>query len=170
MPSINILNNTIRPDDSGEVYEDDVHNVCVFSTNTDIQGGCVAFEYPSAVDIGIRGSFVVPADYVGTPKIIIRGVNDGNVNTLAFGFQIVPAVVDNESADQAYDVADLANVALSGYADNDELKLEITLTPAAAFSPGDTVAFWLFRDYSVDTVAAGNGFAMRSAHFNYADS
>lgn len=116
------------------------------------QQGCIVMPFPTGADVGIYGSFRIPPNYASTPVIVIRGVLDGTpANVLAFGVQQLSREV-SESIDTAYEAEDVANNSTwTGYTDEDEFEITITLTPAAAYVAGDTIYFYLYRDDSVDT-------------------
>lgn len=145
---IPILNNTIAFD--SEVYPSSL--ATEFSlTNAKNQIGIV-MPYPTGSDLGLEGAFSIPSDYSSSPVLVIRAAIDGTpANTLAFGCQQI-SVDNSETIDVAYETEDLVNNSTwTGYADKDLIELTITLTPAAAYQPGDLVLFKFYRDDSVDT-------------------
>lgn len=124
---------------------------------------------PSGSDIGLEGSFVLPQNYVGTPKLVVRGVLDGTpANVLGFGCQQV-AIDDTEAADVAYEAEDTASISSwTGYADEDLFELVITLTPTATYAAGKTVWLKVYRDDSVDTTTFS--VLLTDVSFQYADA
>jgi len=104
-------------------------------------------------DVGIHGNFTVPQNYVGTGKIIVKGILDGVMTskTLAFGVQGI-AREDNEAVDAAYSTEDLGNVT-ADHADEDLFKVEITLSNLTGLAAGDTVFYYFFIDASVNDYA-----------------
>lgn len=113
---------------------------------------CIVLPYPAGADLGISGQFDVPQNYAGTPVMVAKVVIDGTpANTLGIGAQQI-AVDDSETVDVAYETEDLANKSSwTGYADEEQLEITITLTPASAYQPGDTVFYRFYRDDNVDT-------------------
>ncbi len=129
---------------------------------------CYVMSAPAGADIGILGAFQIPQNYVGTPKIIARGVIDGTpANVFAVGFQ-KNALADSEAVDAAYGAEQLANNSTwTGYADEDMYEIEIALT-AGDYAVGDTVLFFFFRDDNVDTTSWN--FLLTSLEFEYTDA
>lgn len=130
-------------------------------------------------DEGIYGSFDVPANYVGTPKIIIKVVLDGApsaAQTLQFGFR-KRANANNEVADGTFDAEQTSVVSGrgdsivgsngAGYSDEDLAVFEVTLT-AGDYAAGDQVEFYVYLDSS-GTDYAGNAL-LRDVLFQYADA
>lgn len=113
---------------------------------------CLVMPAPAGADIGAETQFVVPATYVGTPKLILRGIIDGTpANVFGIGAQLLERNL-SDTIDAAYEGEDTAsNATWTGYADEDEYELAITLTPAAAFTPLRQVYLRYYRDDSVDT-------------------
>ena len=163
-----ILNANMMPDSSGDVWMDTVENIITMGTNNDVKAMAVCMEYPTGSDIGFYGKFTVPQNYVDTPMIVIRGILDGNSGTMAFGIKATPGIADNETADVAYETEDLAEADISGWSDEDAYEQIITLTPAAAYSPGDDVYFFFFRDDDQDTTTVV--FALTGLLFRYNDA
>lgn len=162
-----ILGSTLGLDVSGEVYPSKL-SIELTMTNAKDQD-CIVMEFPTGSDIGFSLSFDVPAGYVGSPALLIKGVLDGTpANVLAFGAQQLSRA-DSEAVDTAYEAEDLANNSdWTGYADEDMFEIAITLTPASAYVVGDTVFLWFFRDDSVDDTTFN--FLMQHLFFQYSDT
>lgn len=113
---------------------------------------CLVMPFPTGSDLGGELAFSIPQNYDSSPQLVIRGVLDGTpANVLAFGAQQISRD-DSESIDAAYETEDLVNNSTwTGYADEDLIELVITLTPAAAYVPGDLNLIRFYRDDSVDT-------------------
>ena len=125
-------------------------------------------------DEGVYGTFEVPENYVGTPKLRIRGILDGAPGAgddLGFGFR-KRASTDNEAADGTFDAeqttqnTDIGSTG-TNHSDEDNYVADITLT-AGDYAAGDEVNFYLFIDSS-GTTYAGN-FLLRSLDFVYNDA
>lgn len=156
-----------QPDVSGDVYPS-ILNVELTMANAKLID-CMVMEYPTGSDIGGELAFTVPQNYVGSPVLVIRGVLDGTpANVLAFGAQQLSRA-DSESVDAAYEAEDTAsNSTWTGYADEDMYEETITLTPAAAYLPGDMVFTDFYRDDSVDTTTFN--FLLTDLLFQYSDT
>ncbi len=120
--------------------------------------------------IGLRGSFDVPQNYVGTAKIIIHWTSTLTSGDVAWDIDYrAIGGDDTESLDQAgtQESATVTDTAPS--AANERQTATITLT-SANLAAGDTVQFELFRDGAdaADTLA---GSAMlHELLFEYADA
>lgn len=156
------------PDSSGLVFPEPAEAAMALGTATYGTLEVTTIQAPSGADVGIYGKFKIPQEYVGTPRIVITGALGEAANTLAFGFQQV-AVADIESIDQAFEAEDtVSNAVWTGYAAEDLIELVITLTPAAAYQPGDQVFFFFYRDDSVDTQTGE--FHLTDLAFRFADA
>lgn len=124
-------------------------------------------------DEGAHVRFSVPKNYVGTPKLVIRGALDGAPgasDTLGFGVR-KKAVAPNEAADGTYDaeVAASVTVGSSGLAYSDEDLFEVTIDLTAGdFAVDDEVFAYVYLDAS-GTTYAGN-VLVTSIEFQYADA
>jgi hypothetical protein len=112
---------------------------------------CWVFPFPTGTDLGGEVSFQVPDNYSSTPVLVLRGVIDGTpANTFGVGAQLLERDVA-ATIDAAYEAEDTAsNATWTGYADEEEYEITITLTPSSALTPGRTVYLKFFRDNSVD--------------------
>lgn len=120
-------------------------------TNTKNQF-CYVMPAPTGADLGGELCFEIPQNYSSTPKLVFRGIIDGTpANTFGIGAQLLQRAA-SDSVDTAYEAEDTAsNGTWTGYADEDEYELSITLTPASAFTVGNSVYIKAYRDDSVDT-------------------
>lgn len=130
---------------------------------------CLVMPAPSGSDIGAETVFTVPANYVGTPKLVLRGIIDGTpANVFGIGAQLLERNL-SDSIDTAYEGEDTAsNSTWTGYADEDEYELAITLTPSAAFTVLRQVYIRYYRDDSVDTQTIN--FLLTGLYFEFADA
>jgi hypothetical protein len=124
-------------------------------------------------DEGMYGSFKIPKNYVGSPKIVVTGVLDGSPgasDTLGFGFR-KRAIANNESADGTFDAEETVSSTIgsggSNHADEDLIELSITLT-AGDYAVDDQVHFYLYIDAS-GTTYAGN-FLLTDLELEYTDA
>lgn len=128
---------------------------------------CWVMPAPTGTDLGGELSFEVPQNYVSTPKLVLKGVIDGTpANVFGIGAQLLQRA-PSDAVDAAYEAEDTAsNSTWTGYADEDEYELSITLTPASSFVVGNTVYIKLYRDDSVDTTTWN--FLLTRIDFEYA--
>jgi hypothetical protein len=121
-------------------------------------------------DEGLYLSFHVPKSYVGTPKLVVKGILDGAPGAgddLAFGFR-KRAVADNEVADGTFDAEQTVQTTdLSSHANEDQFELSITLT-AGDYAVDDQVFGYVFIDAS-GTTYAGN-VLLTDVLFEFSDS
>lgn len=115
----------------------------------------------------------VPKNYVGTPKLVFRGILDGApsaATVLAFGCR-KRAYTSNESADGTFDAEQTASATIgsngSGHSDEDFVELSITLT-AGDYAVDDQVALYAYLDASANDYA-GN-VLWTGLDFEYADA
>lgn len=127
----------------------------------------------SGSDEGIYFSFHVPKNYVGSPKIVIKGILDGApgaTDTLGFGFR-KRAVADNESADGTFDAEQTTTATIgssgSNHANEDLYVTSITLT-AGDYTVDDEVFGYLYIDASGGNYI-GN-FLLTDVEFEYTDT
>ena len=120
-------------------------------------------------DHGLYGNFEVPQNYVGTGKIVAKGILDGAKTSVVFAVGVRGlALADNEAADAAYSTEDIANIASgSNYADEDQLEISITLSNLS-LTAGDTCYFYWFIDDSVHTYTTD--FLLTDLLLEYADA
>lgn len=140
-------------------------------TLTGANGGdlcCVMPDPNGTGDLGIRGSFHVPQNYVGTPVLVIQGILDGapTTTTIAFGFR-QQALADNEAYDVALDAEQITSASSVSHVDEDVYDTTITLT-GADYAAGRLVVFHFYIDDNVHTYT-GN-FLLTGLFFQYADA
>lgn len=138
-----------RPDDSGEVFLSTLDTELTLTN--DKRDHCMVYLSPNGSDPVSSLSFRIPENYAGTPKIVMRGVISGTpANTLAIHVQQVSRA-DSEIVDVAYETVDTATEGTwTGYVDKDEIEIEVTLTPAAAYVAGDTIHLLVGRNDTSD--------------------
>ncbi len=145
-----ILGALTQADSSGDIHVEPLENAGAGALATAAFGTLpgITMEAPTGSDIGIYGKFSIPQDFVGTPLLVIRGMVHEGANVLGFGFQQVP-VADNETLDVAFEAEDIASATVS-HAAEDMYEEIITITPSA-YTAGDEVFFFFYRDDSADT-------------------
>jgi len=125
-------------------------------------------------DEGVYVKFSIPKNYVGTPKIVIKGILDGTPSAgddLGFGFR-KRAVADNESADGTFDAeqttqnTDIGSTG-TNHANEDIYMTTLDLT-AGDYAVDDEVYGYLYIDAS-GTTYAGN-FLLTTVELQYADA
>jgi hypothetical protein len=124
-------------------------------------------------DEGLNLRFHIPKNYVGTPKLVVKGILDGAPSAgddLAFGFR-KRAVANNESADGTFDAeqtAQNADIGSTGtnHANEDLFEISITLT-AGDYAVDDEVYGYVFIDAS-QTTYTGN-FLLTDVLFEFTD-
>ena len=138
------------PDSSGDVFPEPLEIAMTLGTAVlDTTEGFTILA-PTGSDIGLRGSWKIPENYVDTPLLIIRCILCEAANVLGFGLQQYSRA-HSETWDVAFEAEDLAsNSTWTGLAAEEEYEEIITITPAAAYVKGDRVPFFFFRDDSVD--------------------
>lgn len=163
------------PDDLLEsgVYQDRVGNQITAAAAPSVGSQLALLLADGGTDLGWYGEFLVPKNYVGTPKIVIRGILDGAPgasDTLGFGFR-KRAVANNEAADGTFDAEQAVSSTIgssgSAHSDEDEVELSITLT-AGDYAVDDSVYYYLYID-ATGTSYTGN-FLLTGAYFEYADA
>ena len=162
-----ILNHSVLPDDSNEVYPCVLNNEMTL-TNAKKQIG-IMFEGTLTQDIGIELNFSIPQNYAGTPVLVIQGIIDGTpANVLGFAVSQLGRDA-SENIDTAYETEDTnSNSTWTGYVDKDPYEMTITITPASAYAVGDIVFMKFVRDNSADT--ATFNFILTGLFFRYSDT
>src|SRR3990167_1479870 len=130
---------------------------------------CLVMPAPTGSDIGASTRFSVPATYVGTPLLRLRGYIDGTpANVFGIGATLQQIAVA-ATVDAAYEAEDVAsNSTWTGYADEELYEIDITLTPASAFTANAEVNLRFYRDDSVDTQTIN--FLLVAAFFVFNDA
>lgn len=125
-------------------------------------------------DEGVYVQFSIPKNYVGTPKVVIKGILDGAPSAgddLGFGFR-KRAVADNEAADGTFDAeqttqnTDIGSTG-SNYSNEDYYQTTLDLT-AGDYAVDDQVYGYLYIDAS-GTTYTGN-FLLTALELQYADA
>lgn len=159
---IPILGAGTIPDDSGEVF---FEPYSVKATN-DVWERLVAIFNDSSTRDGLRGGFVVPKNYVGSPKLIIRWTSTATTGDVVWDYDY-RAVAVGESLDQAGTQESATVTDTAGGSVN--LLQEASITLAANFAVDDEVTHEIFRDGTAsDTMAAAA--IVFSVLFEYADA
>lgn len=159
-----IMGPTFAPD-SG-VYFDTLANQLTENNQSGAQLALVVADGGS--DLGGKGSFTVPQNYVGTPKFVVKGVLDGVMTskTLQFGVKGI-TITDNEAWDAA-DSSEDTGSNTNDHADEDFFVVTITCSNFTGFAAGDTVFYSIYIDTS------GNDYAgnclITDILFQYADA
>ena len=157
------------PDSSGEVFPSTVEVQADLTNAKNVP--CMVYTWPTGSDIGVEIGFKVPKNYVGTPKIILCGVIDTQENqVMAFKAATeASSIANNETMDVAYDTADLAEVDLTAYADEDYVELAITMTPGTGLAAGEWTNVKIQRDNTNDDCTTVY-FCCTGHYFQYADA
>lgn len=156
------------PDTSGLVYPSTM--AAEMSLTNSKATPCYVIQSPNGADIGGEFSFYLPPDYVGSPVIKAAGILDGTpANTIAF--TVSQIMVDEATTnDVAYEAEDtMSNATWTGYADEEEYAISITITPTATYAAGKKVLMKFARDDSVDNTTSLNWLMMRLV-FQYVDA
>jgi len=118
-------------------------------------------------DEGFFDSFSIPKNWVGTSKIIVKGILDGAMTTVVLQFGVKGiTLADNEAADAAYSTEDTGSIS-ADHADEDKFEVSITLTNFTGFAVDDEVHYYLYVDASGNTYT-GN-ILLTQVEFEYAD-
>lgn len=157
------------------VFPDLVANQITAGTAPSV-GNLIAYVHDcdNAADNGVYCHVNIPKNYVGTPKIIVKGILDGApgaTNTLGFALR-KRAVANDESADGTFDAEEGATAAIIGssglnYSDEDLLDMALALT-AGDFAVDDLVYFFVYTNVSANSYA-GN-FLLQSVEFEWTDT
>lgn len=159
-----ILDATSLPDDSGFTY---FETFAVKATN-DFWKHLVLIFTDSSTKISIYGTFIVPKNYVGSPKIIVYWTSTATSGDVEFDWDH-RAVAIGEGLDQATAQASVNQNDTAPGTALDLLEAELTLT-AANFAADDIVEWKLSRDGTDggDTMAASA--IIFAVGFEYADA
>lgn len=142
---VSILNGSVKPDSSGNVY---FEPAAVNFGSNDLFDQMVVAILDSANREGLGGQFVVPKDYVGSPSIYVYwATTDTNGNDAEWDFDYVSAAA-TETADPSAATQSL-NVAGTDSSTARALNVtEITGMTAGNLAVDDLLMWQLFRDGS----------------------
>jgi hypothetical protein len=130
------------PDASGSVW---IEPYGVSATN-DVWGALVARFKDTATRIGLHGRIVIPKNYIGTPKVVIRWTAQVTTGNVVWDFDYRAVAPDNvESLDQATAQQSVTVTDAAPGATDRLLETSVTLT-AANLAVDDALEFILFRD------------------------
>jgi len=150
------------PDTSGEVFSE---RYDVTDTAAVWKGLILAFKDSGTKD-GISGSFPVPQNYVGSPKLVVVWTANATSGTVVFDWSVLPRSAGDDMGAGWDRETETDSTTKGGTAFTQEVN-EITLT-AGDYVAGDEVLFELFRDTITDTMAAKC--LVFNAYFEYADA
>ena len=159
-----ILGPSTLPDTSGNVYAEPA--AIVLQAN-DRYSQLVFVFVDTATRILLGGAFIVPQNYVGTPKVGLIWATTATSGNADWEFDY-KAIADGESADPSSDDESVGAVVAAPDTARLTKVTEIALT-GGNFAAGDLVQFSIARDGSEsDTIAAG--LFLLAAYFSYADA
>lgn len=161
-----IINSETLPDVNGNTYFEPMG--VVFGSNDRHNRQILAFTSQSARQ-GIAGAFVVPQNYIGTPKIVGKWMTTATTGDVVFDIDIMP-VADAETLDPAADTETATVTETAKATARQANDFEIALT-AGNFAAGDIVPFNFVRDAAdaADTLAATAWVEPESLRFQYTD-
>jgi len=162
---IPILGFSTVPDSSGNVF---LEPYDVKATN-DVWDRLVLIFNDTATRDGIHGGFVVPKNYVGTPKIVVVWTSTATSGNVVWDcdYRAVSGD-DSESLDQTTNQESVTATDAAPTAAHNRLEAPMALT-AGNLAADDEVEFTLFRDgTAADTMAAAA--IVFSVFFEYADA
>ena len=139
-------------------------------TNADIGNVGVIVLPELASDFGFYGDWMVPQNYVGTPKVVVTGIFDGEPGAGDdLGFTIKgKELADDETADAAFGTEDtFQDTDIGAYADEDYFEFAITLSNIVPVV-GETIYYLFARDDSATTYTGI--LLMSGLYFEYADA
>lgn len=128
------------------------------------------------VDEGVYCSLVVPADYVGSPAVVVGTLlagTPGASDTIGFGVKGL-SVADNEAMDAAYGAEDTSSGTVgstgSNHANEDRHTKTITLSNLSGIAPGEEISFYAFLDSSATSYIGKVLLRPAGVRFQYANS
>lgn len=142
-----------------------------FGTNDVFQHLVLALADPAAAEAhGIYGSFSVPKNYVGTPKVIIVWTTNVITGNVKFDFDYRAVGGDDlESLDQATFQESLTVTDVAPSAEHERLETSVTLT-AANLAVDDLVEFYLTREDGAGTDTCVGQALVHDLLFEWADA
>jgi len=151
------------PDSSGDVF---FEPWSVKATGAPAIDPLVLIFNDSGAKDGVRGSFRVPENYVGSAKLLIVWTSSATAGTCVFDWSVLPRSGAEDMGAAAARTTETVNVTKGGTADfREESSMALTDGDYAA---GDEVLFELFRDTITDTMAAAA--VVFGVYFEYADA
>jgi hypothetical protein len=130
------------PDASGDVW---IEPYPLSATN-DVWGALVVRFKDTATRIGLHGRIVVPKNYIGTPKVVIRWTSQVTAGNVVWDVDYRAVGPDNvESLDQATAQQSVTVTDAAPGATDRLLETSVALT-AANLAVDDALEFILFRD------------------------
>ncbi|KKL56640.1 hypothetical protein LCGC14_2243410 [marine sediment metagenome] len=163
---LSILGWTTIPDTGGDVF---FEPYTIKATNDNWGHLTCVFNDTAARD-GLRGSFDIPQDYVGTANLVVVWTTTATSGDVEWDFDY-RAVGGNdvESLDQATAQESVNANDTAPSATDERMEVSIALTDGN-FAVGDTVAFEFFRDGTDggDTISAA--VQLHGLFFEYADA
>lgn len=164
-----ILNATVTPDGTAFCFAAPLSTQLSLTNASAGKAICFVMKDPAGGgDAGLYGTFQVPKNYVGTPKIVGRFVLDGDPagTTVGLGLKVL-AREGSEAWDTALgSEATASNATWTGYADEDVYELAVSISDTLVVD--DTVQFFYYIDDSAHTYT-GN-LLLVSLEFEYADA
>lgn len=137
-------------------------------------GDLLAYVFGAGADEGVKLSFKIPKNYVGTPKIVVTGLLDGAPgasDTLQISWR-KRAVAQNEVADGTFDAEQTGvsrTIGSGGESFSDEDLIEMAIAATGGdFAVDDMVYAYIYIDDG-STSYAGN-FLVQDIEFEYADA
>jgi hypothetical protein len=137
---ISVLGAGTAPDTDGDVFQQPYSRI---DSGTVIDPLIFAFQDSGNKD-GLRGSFIVPQNYVGTAKFIVLWVANATTGNCIWDLSYLTRSDDEDMGAAATDTTDTVTTGTSGTAFLLNTS-SMTLT-AGDFAAGDLVTFELFRD------------------------
>lgn len=130
------------PDTSGDVF---FEPYTIKATN-DVWGRMVAIFNDTSTRIGLRGGFVVPKNYVGSPAVIVVWTSTATTSDVEWDFDYrAVGGDDTESLDQTGTQESVNQNDTAPSAIHERMEVSLSLT-AGNFAIDDQVQFELFRD------------------------
>ena len=162
---IGILGPLTVPDIGGDVF---FEPYTIKATN-DVWGYLVAIFNDTAARDGLRGSFVIPENYVGSANIIIHWTSTATSGDVEWDFDYRAVGGDDaESLDQAGTQESVNQNDTAPSAANERMTVTLSLTDGN-FAAGDIVQFELFRDGTDGGDGIAAAVMVHAVLFEYAD-
>lgn len=163
---VSILSGATKPDNQGTCYEQPYD---IEATNDLWQPMLFGFD-DSSVRVGLYGEFEVPANYNGTPKIIVIWTSAVATGAVVFDFDYRAIGGDDaESLDQATAQESVTVTDTAPGAAQRRMEVQLPALTAGNIAAGDTMEWILFRDGTdaADTMAGRA--VIRNILFSYTD-